>query len=92
MAECTVCALRAQADREAREFPIDLPSPVEAIKFRMEQQGLRQVDLVLYFGARSRVSEVLAGKRALSLAMIRKLHVGLGIGLDVLIQETKGDE
>ena len=72
---------------EAVAYPIGLPDPVEAIKFRMEQQGLRQKDLVPFFGSRSKVSEVLSGHRPLSLAMIRKLHIGLGIPAEVLLQE-----
>lgn len=72
---------------EKEAFPIDLPSPVEAIKFRMDQQGLAQKDLVPYIGSKSKVSEVLNGKRALSLKMIRNLHQGLDIPYEVLIQE-----
>ena len=72
---------------ESKVYPIGLADPVEAIKFRMEQQGLKQKDLVPYFGSRSKVSEVLSGRRPLSLAMIRKLHTGLGIPAEVLLQE-----
>lgn len=72
---------------EEKAFPIDLPSPVEAIKFRMEQQGLKAKDLIPYIGSASKVSEVLAGKRPLSLTMIRKLVNGLGIPAEVLLQE-----
>ena len=72
---------------EEEHFPIDLPDPITAIRFRMEQAGLRQVDLVPYIGSRSRVSEVLNGKRKLSLSMIRRLHEGLGIPAEVLLQE-----
>lgn len=72
---------------EKEAFPIDLPSPTEAIKFRMDQQGLAQKDLVPYIGSKSKVSEVLNGKRALSLKMIRNLNQGLGIPYEVLIQE-----
>ena len=72
---------------EAQEYAIDLPDAVSAIKFRMEQQGLKQKDLVLYIGSKSKVSEVLSGKRPLSLSMIRKLHAGLGISAEVLLQE-----
>lgn len=72
---------------EEDQFPIDLPSPIAAIRFRMEQAGLRQVDLVPYIGSPSRVSEILRGKRSLSLSMIRKLHEGLGIPAEVLLQE-----
>ncbi|MBX3729301.1 MAG: hypothetical protein KF858_08970 [Candidatus Sumerlaeia bacterium] len=71
---------------EARRFPIPLPDPVDAIRFRMEQQGLKAADLIPFIGPKSRVSEVLNGKRSLSLAMIRKLHAGLGIPLEVLVQ------
>ncbi|HUV14994.1 MAG TPA: ImmA/IrrE family metallo-endopeptidase [Pelolinea sp.] len=72
---------------EEEHFPIDLPDPVEAIKFRMDQQGLTQKDLVRYIGSQSKVSEVLNRKRSLSLAMIRSLHLGLGIPVEVLLQE-----
>lgn len=72
---------------EEKEFPIDLPDPIAAIRFRMEQAGLKQVDLVPYIGSASRVSEVLKGKRSLSLSMIRKLHEGLGIPAEVLLQQ-----
>lgn len=72
---------------EERAFPMELPTPIEAICFRMEQEGLRQKDLISYFGNRSKVSEVLSGKRQLSLSMIRKLHSGLGIPAEVLLQE-----
>ncbi|MDP2965000.1 MAG: ImmA/IrrE family metallo-endopeptidase [Pelolinea sp.] len=73
---------------EEEHFPIDLPDPVEAIKFRMEQQGLTRKDLVQYIGSQSKVSEVLNRKRPLSLAMIRALHKGLGIPADVLLQDS----
>ena len=66
-------------DYESSRYPIAPPDPVEAIKFRMDQQGLAPKDLVPYLGTRSRVSEVLSGKRPLTLAMIRSLHRGLGI-------------
>lgn len=72
---------------EIAQFPIEKPEPVEAIKFRMDQQGLTQKDMVEYFGSASKVSEVLNGKRPLSISMIRKLHRGLGIPADILIQE-----
>ena len=74
---------------EEEHFPIDMPDPVEAIKFRMEQSGLTQKDLVPYLGSRSRVSEVLSGKRELTLAMIRSLNRHVGIPADVLIREPK---
>ena len=71
---------------ESKHIPIGLPNPIEAIRFRMEQSGLRQQDLVPYIGNRSKVSEVLNGKRPLSLNMIRALHTGLGIPAEVLLQ------
>lgn len=71
---------------EQETFPIAKPDPISAIKFRMEQQELTNKDLIPYFGAASKVSEVLNGKRPLSLNMIRKVSSGLGISADVLIQ------
>ena len=71
---------------EKNNFPIESPTPIEAIKFRMEQLNLTQKDLVQYIGSKSKVSEVLSGKRSLSLNMIRKLSVGLGISAEILIQ------
>ena len=73
---------------EARHFPIDAPYPVEAIKFRMEQQGLSVKDLEPIIGQRNRVYEVLNRKRPLTLAMIRRLHSSLGIPAEVLIAEA----
>lgn len=73
---------------EKEKYPISSPDPISAIKFRMEQQGLKNKDLIPYIGSKSKVSEVLSGKRALSLNMIRKLNEGLGIPAEVLIQET----
>jgi HTH-type transcriptional regulator/antitoxin HigA len=70
---------------EARHFPIDPPDPIEAIKFRMEQSGLTPKDLAPMIGRQNRVYEVLNGKRALTLAMIRKLHDKLGISAESLI-------
>jgi HTH-type transcriptional regulator/antitoxin HigA len=72
---------------ESAHYPIALPDPLEAIRFRMEHQGLTQRDLVPYLGSRSKVSEVLSGKRGLTLAMIRALHSGLGIPASVLLRE-----
>jgi HTH-type transcriptional regulator/antitoxin HigA len=72
---------------EQEMFSIDLPDPIEAIKFRMEQQGLIKKDLIPYIGSAPKVTEVLNGSRNLSLNMIRKLHQGLGISLEVLIRE-----
>jgi len=72
-------------DYEEKAFPMDKPDPVEAIRFRMEQQGLKPSDLVPFLGSRSRVSEVLSGRRNLSLQMIRALVRGLGIPAEVLL-------
>jgi HTH-type transcriptional regulator/antitoxin HigA len=72
---------------EAKEYPIDLPNPIEAIRFRMEQGRLKQKDLIPIFGSKGKVSEVLNGKRELSLTMIRKLVSDLGIPAEVLLQE-----
>lgn len=72
---------------EEEAFPIGLPDPVAAIRFRMEQQGLTRQDLEQYIGSQSKVSEVLNGKRPLSLAMIRALHTGLGIPAEVLLHK-----
>ena len=72
---------------ENEAFPIDLPEPVSAIRFRMDQQGLKQKDLEPFIGSKSKVSEVLGGRRALSLTMIRKLVTGLGIPAEVLLCE-----
>ncbi len=71
---------------EDEHFPIGLPDPIEAIKFRMEQLGYNQVDLAKVVGLKSRASEILSGKRKLSLEMIRQLHDKLRIPTDVLIQ------
>lgn len=73
---------------EAEHFPINHPDPVEAIKFRMEQDGLRQKDLARFFPGKNRVSEVLNHKRPLSIGMIRALHRGLGIPAEVLLREV----
>jgi HTH-type transcriptional regulator/antitoxin HigA len=71
---------------ENEHFPIGLPDPIEAIKFRMEQMGYNQNDLANIVGLKSRASEILNRKRKLSLEMIRKLHEVLHIPTDVLIQ------
>lgn len=71
---------------ELDHFPIDLPDPIEAIKFRMEQLGYNQNDLAKIVGLKSRASEILNRKRKLSLEMIRQLHERLHIPTDVLIQ------
>ncbi len=70
---------------EVHHFPFDDPDPVEAIRFRMEQQGITRKDLESIIGSRSRGSEVLNHRRSLSLAMIRKLHEELRIPLEALI-------
>ncbi|HEM8306961.1 MULTISPECIES: helix-turn-helix domain-containing protein [Providencia] len=76
-------------DYESREFPPEKPSAIDAILFEMDERGLTRKDMVEYLGAPSKVSEVLSGKRGLSQAMIRKLHSGLGIPLDILIQSPE---
>ena len=73
---------------EAKHFPMALTDPIEAIKFRMEQQGLKPKDLEPMIGKSNRVYEVLNRKRSLTLGMIRKLHRGLGIPAHRLIQEV----
>ena len=74
-------------DYENRHYPIEPPEPVEAIKFRMDQMGLKQKDLGKILGHKSRASEILNKKRKLTLEMIRKLHRELKIPTEVLIQE-----
>jgi len=74
-------------DYESKQFPKVMPDPISAIQFRMEQQGLTQRDLIPYFGSRSRVSDVLSGRRPLSLSMMRALNTGLGIPASVLLQK-----
>ena len=74
---------------EAEHYPMDPPDPVEAIKFRMEQQGLTRRDLEQIIGTRTRIAEVLNRKRGLSIAMIRRLHERLGISADVLIRPSR---
>lgn len=75
-------------DYETRQFFFPPPDPVEAIKFRMEQQGLSQRDLAPYIGSRSKVSEMLSRKRPLTLSMIRALHDSLGIPAEALLPKT----
>jgi HTH-type transcriptional regulator/antitoxin HigA len=70
---------------ERKHYPLPPPDPVEAIRFRMDQAGLSAADLKPYIGGLNRVYEVLNRKRRLSLAMIRKLHRGLGVPLESLI-------
>ena len=71
---------------EARHYPLDLPDPVEAIKYHMEQNGLEPRDLVRFIGSRNRVYEVLNRKRPLTLRMVWRLHRGLGIPAESLIK------
>lgn len=73
---------------EQKLYHIDPPTPIDAIKFRMEQEGLTNSDMVEYLGSKSKVSEVFSGKRGLSLTMIRKLSSELDIPADVLIGKT----
>lgn len=77
---------------ESHSFPKRVPEPVEAIRFRMEQQNLKQRDLVPYIGSPSKVSEVLSGKRPLTLSMMRALHSHLGIPASVLLRERNSPE
>lgn len=72
---------------ENENFPIGMPDPIEAIKFRMEQMGMKQKDLAEVVGFKSRVSEILNKKRKLTLDMIRKLNTTLHIPTEVLVQE-----
>jgi len=83
-AELDVLATLVEA-YERDHFPIEAPDPVEAILFRMEQLGIGDKDLEKYIGTRTRVWEVLNGKRGLSITQIRKLHDGLNIPLENLI-------
>ena len=70
---------------EDKHYPISPPGPVEAIKFRMEQQGLTPADLQAFIGASGRVSEILNGKRSLSLRMVKRLHERLRIPYESLL-------
>jgi HTH-type transcriptional regulator / antitoxin HigA len=74
---------------EAVHYSMDPPDPIEAIKFRMEQQGLTRRDLEPLIGTRTRVAEVLNRKRSLSIGMIRRLHGALGISAEVLIRPSR---
>ena len=74
---------------EKENHPVPPPTPIEAISFVMEQRDMKQADLVPYIGSRSKVSEVLRGKRTLSLSMIRSLHTHLNIPAEILISEGK---
>jgi len=74
---------------EAQNYVIDAPDPIEAIKFRMEQEGLKQKDLVSIVGSKSRVSEILNKKRKLTIEMIRNLHKQLHIPVESLFLDYK---
>jgi HTH-type transcriptional regulator / antitoxin HigA len=74
---------------ESEHHPIDPPDPIEAIKFRMEQQGLTRKDLEGILGSRTRIAEVLNRRRGLSINMIRRLHDELGISAEVLIRPSR---
>src|SRR6266571_4397625 len=74
---------------EDKAYPINLPDPIAALRFRMEQAGLKPKDLIPYIGSKSKVSEVLSGQRPLSLTMIRKLVAGLYLPAEVALRETK---
>jgi HTH-type transcriptional regulator/antitoxin HigA len=74
---------------ETEHFPFDLPDPVDAIQFRMDQQGLTRKDLEAIIGSRGRLSDVLNRRRGLSIDMIRRLHAHLGIPAEVLIRPTR---
>lgn len=78
-------------DYEKERFKFRKPGPVEAILFRMEEQGLRQKDIAAILGGKNRASEILAGKRSLTLPMIRAVHEKLGIPSDLLIGESNGE-
>ncbi len=85
--EFEILALLAE-NYESKHYPIDTGSvtPLDIIKFRMEQNGLTAKDMTAYLGSPSKVSEVLNGKRPLSLTMIKKLHKGLHIPADLLLE------
>jgi HTH-type transcriptional regulator/antitoxin HigA len=71
---------------ERKHYPLDMPDPVEAIKYHMEQNGLAPRDLIPFIGSRNRVHEVLNRKRPLTLKMIQRLHAGLGIPAESLLK------
>ena len=77
---------------EAKNYPMDPPDPIEAIRFRMEQQGLTRKDLEPMIGPRNRAAGVLNRKRGLSMEMIRQLHNHLGISAEVLIRPSRFDK
>jgi HTH-type transcriptional regulator / antitoxin HigA len=75
---------------ETANYPMDPPDPIEAIKFRMQQQGLTRKDLESIIGTRARIAEVLERKRGLSIAMIRRLNAELNIPAEILIRPSRG--
>ena len=75
---------------ERKHYPLDLPDPVEAIKYHMDQNGLQPRDLIPFIGSRNRVHEVLNRRRSLTLKMIHRLHQGLGIPAESLIKIDQG--
>ena len=70
---------------EMKHYPIAPPDPIDAIKFRMEQMGMTNADMVKYLGSQSRVSEILNGKRKLTLKMVKSLYKGLKIPAEILL-------
>lgn len=76
---------------EEKHFPVNMPDPVDAIKFRMEQLGLSQKDMIPFMGNKSKVSEVLNRKRPLTLAMMRSLNKNLGISAQILLNQPGAD-
>jgi len=74
---------------ESKHYPLDLPDPVSAIKYHMEQKGLAPRDLIPFVGSRNRVHEVLNRKRPLTLKMVWRLHSGLGIPAESLIKQRR---
>ena len=76
---------------ESKHVPMGYPNPIAAIEFRMDQAGLRPRDLVSFIGSRAKVSEILSGKRAITMPMARALHEHLGIPADVLLREPDVD-
>ena len=71
---------------EEEHYPIPLPDPIEAIFYYMESRGLTRADLEKYIGSRARVSEILNRRRPLTLSMIQRLHIGLGIPAEILVK------
>lgn len=72
---------------EEEHYPIGLPDPIEAIKYQMDRLGLSRKDLEKFIGSKSRVSEILNRRRTLTIDMIRRLHEGLGISAEILLQK-----